>query len=414
MSDPAGFNGAAVDHTLAAHPTLGGRHSDWHALVEQYGSPLLLLDCDVIRRQYRKLAQALPGVSLHYAIKALPERAVIATLAEEGCGFDIATNGEIALLEELCIEPRRTIHTHPIKRDADIRRALRYGCTTFVVDNADELQKFLPYRHRVALLLRVSFPNPGARVDLSRKFGCAMEDVDGLLAAADASRIHIKGLSFHVGSQVPDASAHVEAIRRCAEVMARRRREALAPLSLLDIGGGFPVSYDGSVDDIELFCAPIRAALATLPPSVRILAEPGRYIAAPAMTCITSVVGRARRGARMWYYLDDGVYNSFSGQVFDHTRYPLIAPDAKGEAQPSVLAGPTCDSIDVIAEDILLGEMQIGDVIVAPMMGAYTAASATTFNSLPRATILALAAPCGSEVVREKLRGSLLRPVGGR
>ncbi len=398
MSPPAAFDGPAADRALAAHPTLGGSGSDWHTLVEQYGSPLLLLDCDVIRRQYRKLAQALPDVDLHYAIKALPSKAVIATLAEEGCGFDIATNGEITLLEELFVGARRTIHTHPIKRDADIRRALRYGCTTFVVDNIDELEKFLPYRHRVGLLLRVSFPNPSARVDLSRKFGCAIEDVHELLAAADARRIHVKGLSFHVGSQVPDASAHVLAIERCAEVMATRRRDAVAPLSIIDIGGGFPVSYDGNVDDIELFCAPIRQALAELPPRVRILAEPGRYIAAPSMTCVTTVVGRAQRGSRIWYYLDDGVYNSFSGQIFDHTRYPLIAPDAKGEVRPSVLAGPTCDSIDVIAEDIMLGEMEIGDVIVAPMMGAYTAATATTFNSLPKTTILTMAAPVTLEL----------------
>lgn len=390
MSQQADFDHS--DSRLALHPALGGS-SGWHALVQRYGSPLLLLDCDVIRRQYRKLAQALPNVVLHYAIKALPNKAVIATLAEEGCGFDIATSGEIDLLEELFVEPRQTIHTHPIKRDADIRAALRYGCTTFVVDNLDELDKFLPYRHRVALLLRVSFPNPSARVDLSRKFGCDIDSVHQLLTAADARRIHVKGLSFHVGSQVSDATAHVDAIERCADLIATRRSGAMAPLSVLDIGGGFPVSYDGSVEDIESFCAPIRAALARLPRSVRILAEPGRYIAAPSMTCVTSVVGRAQRGSHTWYYLDDGVYNSFSGQVYDHTRYPLIAPDAKGEARPSVLAGPTCDSIDVIAEDIALGDMQIGDVIVAPMMGAYTAASATTFNSLPRTRILTIAAP---------------------
>ena len=387
------------DGTLAIHPTLlGGRRMDWRSLAVEYGSPLLVLDCDVIRRQYQKLLQALPGVEMHYAIKALPNKAVVATLAEEGCNFDLATNGEVRMVETLFIEPRRTIHTHPIKRDIDIRTALRYGCTTFVVDNIDELDKFLPYRHRVALLVRVSFPNPTARVDLSRKFGCAFDEAPSLLEAADARGLHVKGLSFHVGSQVKDATAHVEAIRRSRTLLDLPRSAAVAPLSVLDIGGGFPVNYDGSIEDIEQFCAPIRAALADLPERIRILAEPGRYIAAPAMTCLTTVVGRARRGSRMWYYLDDGVYNSFSGQIFDHTRYPLIAPDARGEPQPSVLAGPTCDSIDVIADDLLLGEMQIGDLIIAPLMGAYTAATATTFNSLPRARILTLGAPAALQL----------------
>lgn len=372
---------------------LDGAGPDWRALARQYGTPLLVLDCDQIRLQYRKLVQALPGVEMHYAIKALPDENVLATLDDEGAGFDIATNGEIHMLEKLGIDPRRTIHTHPIKRDGDIRRALRYGCTTFVADNVDELDKLTPYRHRIAVLVRVSFPNPTARVDLSRKFGCAVDDLGELLAAADTRGLHVKGLSFHVGSQADGSAAHVRAVEQCAPFLRQRRPGALAPLSVLDIGGGFPVNYDGSVAEIDEFCAPIRTALEALPASVRVLAEPGRYIAAPAMTCITSVVGRARRGSHVWYYLDDGVYGSFSGQIYDHTRYPLIPLDQQGEPAPSVLAGPTCDSIDVIAEDIRLGRMEIGDLIVAPMMGAYTAASASEFNSLPRTRIVALAPP---------------------
>lgn len=383
---------------------LDGAGPDWRALARQYGTPLLVLDCDQIRLQYRKLVQALPGVEMHYAIKALPDENVLATLDDEGAGFDIATNGEIVMLEKLGIDPRRTIHTHPIKRDHDIRTALRYGCTTFVADNVDELDKLTAYRHRIALLVRVSFPNPTARVDLSRKFGCAVDDLGELLAAADARGLHVKGLSFHVGSQADGSAAHVRAIEQCTPFLRQRRPGALAPLSVLDIGGGFPVNYDGSVAEIDEFCAPIRAALESLPESIRVLAEPGRYIAAPAMTCITSVVGRARRGTHVWYYLDDGVYGSFSGQIYDHTRYPLIPLDQQGEPAPSVLAGPTCDSIDVIAEDIQLGRMEIGDLIVAPMMGAYTSASASEFNSLPRTRIVALAPPAargdfGSEEV---------------
>jgi len=375
----------------------GPRAGDWGELVARHGTPLLVLDCDVLRLQYRRLAQALPGVALHYAIKALADELVIRTLAEEGAAFDLATSGEVALLERTGVSPRRTIHTHPIKRDAEIRAALRYGCTTFVVDNPAELEKFIPYRHRVALLLRLSFPNPSARCDLSRKFGCAPEEVDALLAAADARGLHVKGLSFHVGSQVGEPDAHVAAIRHCATHFAVRRTGALAPLTVLDIGGGFPVSYDGTPEDIETFCAPIRSALAELPEHVRVIAEPGRYLAAPAMTCLTSVVGTAQRGGRTWYYIDDGVYGSFSGQIYDHTRYPLFPLRAGGTPEPCVLAGPTCDSIDVIADDLVLPPLELGDVLVAPMMGAYTSVSATEFNSLPRTPIVALSAPASDQ-----------------
>ncbi|HSG89687.1 MAG TPA: type III PLP-dependent enzyme [Pseudomonadales bacterium] len=378
------------DRRASAALLPAGAGPDWRALAAEHGTPLLVLDCDRIRLQYRALARALPDVTLHYAIKALPNADVVTTLADEGCAFDLATNGEVDMVEDLGVDPRRCIHTHPIKAPGDIRRALRYGCTTFVADNVDELDKFAPWRHRIALLLRVSFPNATARVDLSRKFGCAVDDLPALLAAADARGLHVKGLSFHVGSQTDGPDAHVRAIARCAPLFREARPGALAPLSALDIGGGFPANYDGTVIGIEAFCAPLRTALAALPASVRVLAEPGRFIAAPAMTCITAVVGRARRGDHLWYYLDDGVYGSFSGQIYDHTHCPLIPLDRVGEGHPSVLAGPTCDSIDVIAEDVLLPELQIGDLILAPMIGAYSSASATEFNSLPRTPILAL------------------------
>ena len=141
----------------------------------------------------------------------------------------------------------------------------------------------------------------------------------------------------------------------------------------------------------------------------RVLSEPGRYISAPAMTGISAVVGRARREGTIWYYLDHGVYGSFSGQIFDHTRYPLVPlardPDLDPFAEPTdpaVLAGPTCDSIDVIAEGAEVGRLELGDLIVAPMMGAYTAASATTFNSLPRTPVVTLNGP--EEVTTPELR----------
>jgi ornithine decarboxylase len=333
----------------------------------------------------------LPDVALYYAIKAFPNADVIRTLRDEGACFDIASNGEIELLRAVGVAPRHTIHTHPIKKDRDVRAALRFGCTTFVVDNVDEIAKFVPYRKRVALLLRVSFRSPDARCDLSRKFGCAPEEADALLDHAATLGLHVKGLSFHVGSQSGSPDAHVQAIGACAQLMERQRR-LQRPMSVLDIGGGFPSNYEGTTMPIDLFCAPVRDALAELPGHVRVVAEPGRYLVAPAATSITSVVGKAVRGGKRWYYLDDGVYGAFSGQIYDHTRYP-IGVLRSGEAFPSVLAGPTCDSIDVIAEDIALPELEIGDLVIAPMMGAYTIASASEFNSLPKPKVIAINAP---------------------
>ncbi|MEM1263937.1 MAG: type III PLP-dependent enzyme [Pseudomonadota bacterium] len=362
-------------------------------LANRHGTPLLVLDCDEVRARYRALTAALPTVAMHYAIKALPNDAVVRTLWDEGAGFDVASAGEIGALRRAGIDPRRCIHTHPIKKPADIKAALRFGCTTFVVDNPAEIEKFVPFRYRVGLLLRVSFRSPDAVVDLSRKFGCSVDEAPRLLARARQLGVSVKGLSFHVGSQSGDAATHVAAVRACATLMAEQRALG-APLSLLDIGGGFPVDYaTGSALDIDAWCRPVRDALATLPDNVSVIAEPGRYLVASAVTGVFSVVGKALRDDGPWYYLDDGVYGSFSGQLFDHAHYPLRALDNDGPTSTATVAGPTCDSIDVIAENLPLPTLAVGDLVTGAMMGAYTAASATDFNSLTRATVVAVNAP---------------------
>lgn len=362
-------------------------------MVRLHGSPLLILDCGVVREQYEKLCQALPGVEMHYAIKSLPNLAVLRTLKQAGAGFDIATSGEIELLRQVRANPRTTIHTHPIKKDRDIRDALRFGCTTFVVDNEAELAKFKPYGHRVGLLLRVCFRSGDAVVDLSKKFGCSLNEVASMRAAAAKLGLHVKGLSFHVGSQCGSSQAHVEAVRACNAMLRQPPLLGQAPMSILDIGGGFPVDYGKGKVDIKSFCKPVRAALRELPGHVQVIAEPGRFISAPAIMTVASVVGKAMRQERRWYYLDEGVYGSFSGQIYDHARYPLTPLQTRGPLFPSVLAGPTCDSIDVIAEEIGLPEMEVGDLIIGRMMGAYTVASATMFNSLPLTRIITLNEP---------------------
>ncbi len=376
------------------HPVRGnprrkrGSSPDFRALVAQHGSPLLLIDCETVRRQYAELQRALPGVVLHYALKPLPHPAVVAELRHLGAHFDVATSGEVDLLRAAGVDPKTCIHTHPIKTDSEIRSALRFGIRTFVVDNPDELRKFIPHRRRVRLLIRVSFRNPAAVVDLSRKFGSEPGAVRPLVELACSLGINVCGLSFHVGSQVGNPVRYVEAIDACRNLIEELARARIANLEVLDIGGGFPIAYRGERMSINRFCAPLRKALAGLPSGVQIIAEPGRFIAGPAGINVTSVVGRAEREGRWWYYLDDGVYGSYSGQLYDHAVFPLESPDRQGPRQPCVLAGPTCDSIDVVRDGISLPRLELGDLLVGRMMGAYTVASATDFNFIPRAKIV--------------------------
>ncbi len=359
-------------------------------LVREFGSPLLILDCERVRVQLRKLRKALPHVDLYYALKPLPHPAVVRTVIEEGGYLDLATSGEVQLVERLGVSPARCIHTHPIKRPADIANALEFGVRTFVADNPDEVRKFARHREAAQLLLRVSFRSPGAVCDLSRKFGCDPEAVLELARIAAGLGVGVRGLSFHVGSQAADATKHVEALEACARLMAAARREKLGLFDTLDIGGGFPIDYTQPVQDIGRFCAPLRAAIGRLPKRLRLIAEPGRYIVGPAAIGVASVMGRAQREGHWWYYLDDGLYGSYSGQLYDHARYPVEPLRDGAERLPSVLAGPTCDSIDVIAENLMLPPLKAGDLIIGRAMGAYTRASATEFNFFPRATVVAV------------------------
>ena len=359
-------------------------------LVAEFGSPLLIVDCQRVREQYRKLHKALPGVDLHYALKPLPHPAVVETIIELGGWLDLATTVETQLVTQLGVDPSRCIHTHPIKRDIDIRNALHLGVKIMVADNPDEVRKFEAYRDKAELLLRVSFRSPGAVVDLSRKFGCDPEDLIELARLARKLAIPVRGLSFHVGSQATDPGKHVEAIEVCAKLMAQARREKHGVYDTQDNGGRYPIEYGQKVADIGRFCAPIRAALAKLPKRLRIIAEPGRYICGPAAIGVATVMGRAKREGHWWYYLDDGLYGSYSGQLFDHAKYPVESLKENEEKFPSVLAGPTCDSIDVIAENLMMPALKAGDLIVGRAMGAYTWASASEFNFFPKATVVSV------------------------
>lgn len=358
-------------------------------LVARFGTPLVIIDCERVRAQFRALAKALPGVELHYALKPLPHPAVVRTILQLGGSLDLATTGEVQLAARLGADPRHCIHTHPIKRDKDIRNALAAGVRIFVADNPDEVRKFRGHWANAELLLRVSFRSPGVVSDLSRKFGCDPEDALDLSRLAAQLGIRVRGFSFHVGSQAPDARKHVEAIGVCAKLLADARREKLGRFDTLDIGGGFPVAYRQPVDEIGRFCAPIRKALAALPKRVRVIAEPGRFIVAPAAIAVSAVMGRALREGRWWYYLDDGVYGAYSGQIYDHARYPVRAL-RDGPLHAAVLAGPTCDSIDVIAEDVPLPKLKAGDLIVGGAMGAYTWATASEFNFFPKPTVVSV------------------------
>ncbi|WP_448624864.1 type III PLP-dependent enzyme [Geodermatophilus sp. URMC 64] len=357
-------------------------------LVARHGTPLLVLDPARFTEQYRVLRRALPDVRPYYAVKALAHRSALAALRDEGGFFDVASPQEVALVAGLGVAPDRCIYTHPVKKPADVAAAVRAGIRTFVFDTERELDKFAGAEDRVELLLRLRYRNPAALIDLSYKFGAEPDEALDLLRAARRKGLAVTGLSFHPGSQLSSVDPLVEDIRHAAMLL-----DCLAgvgfPLEVLDIGGGLPVPYDAAVPHLDGFVAAIEEEIRPLiRRGIRVISEPGRFVAAPAMLAVAAVVGVTRRGGAPWYYLDDGVYGSFSNVLSDHVQPTLYAYRAEDrETVPSVVAGPTCDSTDVITTTAMLPALEVGDLVVAPFMGAYTSVTACEFNGIPKATV---------------------------
>lgn len=357
------------------------------AALRLQGTPLLLLDPDRVRGQYRRLREALPFVTFHYAVKALSHEAVIDALAAEGCSFDIATGEELDLLRGRGIGAERVIHTHPVKKPADIAQAIAAGVGTFVVDSESELDKFRG-RSGVRLLVRLAYRSPQAKSDLSSKFGVGPEEAAHLVARATELGLRIAGFSFHVGSQLDDPDRFGRAITDTLALMRRLERDLGTRFDTLDIGGGFPVSYDVEVRPFEEIAAVIAPLLAPCAGRLDIIAEPGRVLVAEAMTLVTSVVGVADRADGRWYHLDDGVYGAYSNVVAEDVHPLVLAVGERSAADAArlrraTLAGPTCDSADVIARGALLPDLEIGDLLASPAMGAYTLVTASRFNGRP-------------------------------
>lgn len=368
------------------------RSDRWAAMVKTHGTPLLVLEPHLVARRFRQLQEALPDFGLHYAVKALPHPIVLSTIAICGGGFEVATRGEIDLLGRLGLPIHRCIHTNPIKKPADIDHAYAAGIRTFVVENACEAQKFAGRPDDIELLVRLAFRNPAAKSDLSAKFGAALPDAELLVKHVLAAGVGFAGFSFHVGSQSPSSEPFRVALQHTLDLVAHLRDALGVPTRVLDIGGGFPVGYREQEPPIGAVAAIVDDVLGSARDDFTLLAEPGRFLAADAMTLLTSVVGSAVRDGQMWHYLDDGLYGSYSNVMAEDVHPPilalreLVAPGMR--LDPVTLAGPTCDSADVIARDYPMPALHIGDVLVSPMMGAYTSVTASGFNGIPATPIV--------------------------
>ncbi|HRU01300.1 MAG TPA: hypothetical protein P5239_06325, partial [Victivallales bacterium] len=239
------------------------------------------------------------------------------------------------------------------------------------------------------LILRIKVPNTGAMVELSSKFGAAPGEAVDLIFAADKAGLTVEGISFHVGSQTTNFQNYVQAINLAANIYNEARARGYKKMNLLDIGGGFPAPYDKTVRPFRELAKTINSELNRLfPKDIQILAEPGRFLVATAATAISRIIGKSVRDAKLCYYIDDGVYHTFSGVIFDHCNYHFESLKG-GKKEICTVFGPTCDALDVISmSELLPSRLKIGDILISRNVGAYSIVSSTNFNGFPSAKII--------------------------
>jgi ornithine decarboxylase len=366
------------------------------ALAKKHGTPLFVVDHAELRKNYALFRKHFPRVQIYYAVKVNSDPAIVKTFYELGGSFDVASMQEFHTVHEnikdLPAKARqdfiwdKVIYANPIKPIETLRELDRYK-PLVTYDNHEEVKKIAKHAPHAGLALRLRVPNTGSMVELSSKFGALPGEAVDLITFAHEHGLVVEGLSFHVGSQCTNPENFIQAIHLCAGVFAEAKSRGFT-LKLLDIGGGFPAAYDASVPKFSALAKKINHELNRLfPKEIEILAEPGRFLVASAGTAVSKIIGKAVRNEKMSYYVDDGVYHTYSGVIFDHCTYRMKS-FKKGPKQLCAVFGPTCDALDTISLAEQLPELEIGDYLYSENIGAYSAASSTHFNGFPPAKVI--------------------------
>jgi ornithine decarboxylase len=367
-------------------------------LATTHGTPLFIIDHDELRSNYAMFKQNLPRVQAYYAVKANPDPVIVKTLFEAGASFDISSIAEFEAvyenIKDLSEQERHDwiysniIYANPIKAEETLRKLDKYQ-PLLTFDNSEEIAKMKQNAPNSRVVLRLRVSNAGAMVELSSKFGAAHEEALELIFEAINAGLNVTGLSFHVGSQTTNFENYMQAINLAALIFKEVKERGYDQMNLLDIGGGFPAPYDESVKPFSELAKRINTELDRLiSPDIHIIAEPGRFMVATTATAVSKIIGKAVRHGKLCYYIDDGVYHTFSGVIFDHCQYHFDAFKT-GPTQICTVFGPTCDGLDVISmTEELPSNLERGDLLSSKNIGAYSGATSTYFNGFPPATVV--------------------------
>ncbi|XP_047328936.1 ornithine decarboxylase-like [Impatiens glandulifera] len=355
--------------------------------------PFFVLDLGLVKFLMDKWTQNLPSIRPFYAVKCNPDPCFVAYMASLGANFDCASQAEIELVISLGVSPDRIIFANPCKPESHMRYAASVGVRITTFDSIYEVEKMKRCFPGCQLLIRIKAPDDGsAKLPLGVKFGALPHEVEPLLIAAQSVGLDVVGVSFHVGSGSTDCTAYHSAISAARDVFDTADKLGLPKMRVLNIGGGFTAGpiFDDAADAVKFG---IQTYFQDRMTGLEIIAEPGRYFAEWPFTLAANVIGKRVRGELIDYYINDGVFGSLSCIPKEHvavTIEPLIImalesdpdnPNGSGSiTHGSTVFGPTCAATDMVAKDYQLPDMEIGDWLVFPNLGAYSAACASNFN----------------------------------
>ncbi|MBN1688788.1 MAG: type III PLP-dependent enzyme [Candidatus Omnitrophica bacterium] len=369
---------------------VSGIESLIRSLLKKHTTPFMIIRESVLKKQYERFRKCLPEVTPYYAIKANPHPKIIKTFIKLGASFDVASAAEMKQVLRLGASPSKIIFANTIKRVEDIITARKRRVRLMTFDNEPELYKLSEHYPGAHVLVRIKVENQGSMVELSLKFGADPENAFVLLRKAKSLGLVPMGVSFHVGSQSKNVENYLQALEISAKIFEEAEENGM-PLKVMDIGGGFPIQhFDSEIGvNFERMAAQIRKQMKLLfDRRVRFIAEPGRFLVGPSGILVTQVIGRTFRNNKNYYYLNDGIYQDFSGMVFDHCKYEFKT-FRRGQKFLSTLAGPTCDSFDTLSVNEEIPELYLNDVVFVKNIGAYSSASACSgFNGFEPAKIV--------------------------
>ncbi|XP_037005444.2 antizyme inhibitor 2-like [Artibeus jamaicensis] len=365
--------------------------------------PFMVADLGVLASRHRAFCQALPRVSPFYAVKCNSSPWVLRVLAALGTGFDCASQVELEQVLSLGVAPSRIIYANPYKSVSCLQYAACHGVQLLTFDSEEELAKVAQHHPGARLVLRLWTEDKTSIFPLSAKFGARLEMCERLLRLARDLGLAVVGASFHVGSNCWNAHIFTQAIADCRRIF-EMGREVGHEMNLLDIGGGFP-GAEGSQPMFEEIVTVIRAALARDFPEgtgVEVIAEPGRFYAEPVCTAAVNIIAKkavleAGGHRKLLYYLNDGHYGIFRLCLREPVpRTPIVVKELSSNPPlfPCILYGPTCDAFDkLFKQEVQLPELDVGDWLIFPFMGAYTWVMSSTFNGFLPASICYAMAP---------------------